>query len=316
MGKLISMRQAYGEALVELGAVNPDVVALSADVSSSDFSSLFETRFPDRFFNVGIAEPCLVDVAAGLAMMGKIPFANTFAFLFALRAVEQVRTSVCFANANVKLAATYAGVSDSFDGPTHHAITDLAVMRALPNMTIVVPADAREVRQAVPAVAACQGPVYLRLCRNEMPDLPGPEHPFEVGRIIELRAGGDLTLIGIGIMVGRCLDAADVLARDGIQARVLQVHTLKPLDAQAIISAASETGVIVTAEEHSIIGGLGAAALEALAEIHPVPVVRIGIRDRFAETGPYLALLERMGLGVTHIVEAAHYALKVKPRSK
>jgi transketolase len=320
MGKLIPMRQAYGEALVELGAVNSDVIVLSADVSSSDFSSLFEARFPDRFFNVGIAEPCLVDVAAGLARAGKIPFANTFAFLFALRAAEQVRTSVCFSNANVKLAATYAGVSDSFDGPTHHAITDLAVMRALPNMTIVVPADAREVRQAVPAAAAWQGPVYLRLCRNEMPDLPGAEHPsaslrtgpFEIGRVVELRAGGDLTLIGIGIMVGRCLDAADVLAREGIQARVLQVHTLKPLHTLAIISAARETGAIVTAEEHSIIGGLGGAVLETLAEAHPVPVVRVGIRDRFAETGPYLALLERMGLGVTNIVAAARRALEAK----
>ena len=312
MGKLIPMRQAYGEALVELGAVNPDIVVLSADVSSSDFSSLFETRFPDRFFNVGIAEPCLVDVAAGLAMVGKIPFANTFAFLFALRAAEQVRTSVCFANTNVKLAATYAGVSDSFDGPTHHAITDLALMRALPNLTVIVPADAREVRQAVPAIAAWQGPVYLRLCRNEIPDLFGVEHPFEIGRIVGLRAGDDLTLIGIGIMAGRCLDAADVLAREGIQARVLLVHTLKPLDTQAIVSAASQTGAIVTVEEHSVIGGLGAAVLETLAETHPVPVVRVGIRDRFAETGPYVPLLERMGLGVPHIVNAARRALKAK----
>jgi len=249
-----------------VGAANPDIVVLSADVSNSDFSYMFQERFPDRFFNTGIAEPCLVDVAAGLAMAGKIPFANTFAFLFALRAVEQVRTSICFTKANVKLAAAYGGLSDSFDGPTHHSISDLAIMRALPNMTVVVVADAVETKQAVPAVATWPGPVYLRLSRAELPVLFGPEHPFEIGHAVELRPGDDITLIGTGVMVGRCLEAADTLAREGIHARVLEIHTLKPLDITTIQAAARETGAIVTAEEHSIIGGLGAAVLEALAE--------------------------------------------------
>jgi len=273
---------------------------------------MFQERFPDRFFNTGIAEPCLVDVAAGLAMAGKIPFANTFAFLFALRAVEQVRTSICFTKANVKLAAAYGGLSDSFDGPTHHSISDLAIMRALPNMTVVVVADAVETKQAVPAVATWPGPVYLRLSRAELPVLFGPEHPFEIGHAVELRPGDDITLIGTGVMVGRCLEAADTLAREGIHARVLEIHTLKPLDITTIQAAARETGAIVTAEEHSIIGGLGAAVLEALAETYPVPVIRVGIQDRFAETGPYFPLLERMGLGVSHVVAAAHTAIKAK----
>ena len=310
MAELISMRKAYAEALVELGAANPDVVALTADVGTSDFTYLFEQRFPDRYYNAGIAEPCMVDVAAGLALGGKVPFANTFAFLFALRALEQVRTSLCMTKTNVKLAAAYSGVSDSFDGPTHHCVTDLAIMRALPNMTVVVAADGVEMKQVVAAVAVWPGPVYLRICRNEVPTLP--EHPFRIGQAVELSPGSDVTLIATGIMVARCLEAVDLLAQEGIRARVLEVHTLKPLDVAAIQSAAKETGAIVTAEEHSIVGGLGGAVLEALAETQPVPVVRVGIRDRFAESGPYLPLLERLGLGVSHLVEAARKAVAAK----
>lgn len=311
MREMILMRQAYGEALVALGRTHPNVVVLSADVSNSDFSFMFEAAYPDRFFNTGIAEPCLVDVAAGLAMSGKVAIANTFAAFFALRAAEQVRTNVCFTKANVKLAGAYAGLSDSFDGPTHHAISDIAVMRALPNMTVVVPADATEVRQAVSAMVGWPGPVYLRLCRNEVPTIFDASHPFEIGKAVALRPGGDLTLIGAGIMVARCLDAADALVQEGIQARVLEVHTIKPLDTTAVVAAASETGAIVTAEEHSVIGGLGGAVLEALAET-PVPVVRVGVADRFAETGPYMPLLERMGLGVGAIAAAARRAIGLK----
>lgn len=311
MREMILMRQAYGEALVALGRTHPDVVVLSADVSNSDFSFMFEAAYPDRFFNTGIAEPCLVDVAAGLALSGKVAIANTFAAFFALRAAEQVRTNVCFTKANVKLAGAYAGLSDSFDGPTHHAISDIAVLRALPNMTVVVPADATEVRQAVSAMVGWPGPVYLRLCRNEVPTIFDASHPFEIGKAVALRPGGDLTLIGAGIMVARCLDAADALAQEGIQARVLEVHTIKPLDTAAVIAAASETGAIVTAEEHSVIGGLGGTVLEALAET-PVPVVRVGVADRFAETGPYFPLLERMGLGVGAIITAARRAIGLK----
>ena len=312
MAELVMMRKAFGEALAELGAVNPRVVALSADVSNSDYTYLFQERFPERFFNTGIAEPCLVDVAAGFAKAGWIPFANTFAFLFELRALEQIRTSVCFTKENVKFAGTYAGMSDSFDGPTHHAITDLAIMRALPNMTVVVAADSFEVRQATLAVAAYPGPVYLRICRNEVPLIFDQTHPFEIGKSVLLRPGNDVTLIGTGVMVARCIEAADVLAREGVSARVLEIHTIKPLDDEAVVAAARETGAIVTAEEHTIIGGLGGAVLEALAEVHPVPVVRVGVRDHFTETGPYLIMLERQGLGVRNIVDAANKALKLK----
>jgi len=312
MATLVSVRKAYGEALVELGAANPNVVALSADVCNSDFSYMFEERFPERFFNTGIAEPCLVDVAAGFAKSGHIVFANTFAFLFELRALEQIRTSVCFTKDNVKFAATYAGVSDSFDGPTHHSITDIAIMRALPNMTVVVVADAVEAKQAVPAVAAYPGPVYLRLSRAEAPVIFDSSHPFEIGKAVLLRPGGDVTLMATGIMVGRTLEAADALAKEGITARVLEMHTIKPLDGAAVVAAARETRAIVTAEEHTIIGGLGGAVLEALAEVHPVPVVRVGIHDRFTETGPYFTMLDRLGLGVQNIVDAARAAIRLR----
>lgn len=201
MATLVSIRQAYGEALAELGAANARVVALSADVSNSDFSYMFQARFPERFFNTGIAEPCLVDVAAGFAKCGKIPFVNTFAFLLELRALEQVRTSVCFTKENVKLAGGYAGVSDSFDGPTHHSITDLAIIRAMPNMAVVVVADAVETKQAVPAVANYPGPVYLRLGRNELPVIFDASHPFEIGKAVTLRPGNDVTLVCAGVMV-------------------------------------------------------------------------------------------------------------------
>lgn len=314
MAQLASIRKAYGEALVALGEVRQDVVVLSADVSNSDFSYMFQERFPERFFNVGIAEPCLVDVAAGLAREGKVPFANTFSFLLSLRAAEAVRTSVCFSKNNVKLAAAYSGLSDSFDGPTHHAITDIAIMRALPGMTVVVVADATEAKLAVPVVADWPGPVFLRLSRAEVPVVFGPDHRFEIGRGELLQPGDDVTLIGTGVMIGRCLEAADALRHEGVGARVIEVHTVKPLDAGLVIRAAQETGCVVTAEEHSIIGGLGGAVLEALSEVAPVPVVRLGLRDTFAETGPYFDLLEKYGLGIADIVHGAKRALALKRR--
>jgi transketolase len=312
MAELISMRKAYGEALVKLGRLNPDVVALSADVSNSDFSYMFQETFPDRFINVGIAEQSLVDVAVGLAYSGKIPFANTFAFLFATRALEMVRTHLCYGAANVKLMAAYAGISDSFDGPTHHAITDLAIMRSLPHMTVVVPSDPWAVDKLLPQVAEWEGPVYFRLNRNEVPVLFDETYAPRIGQAILLRPGGDVTLICCGLMVSRCLEAADLLQEEGIGARVLEMHTLKPLDTQAILQAARETGALVTAEEHSIIGGLGGAVAETVVEDHPVPVIRVGLRDTFAETGPYADLLNRYGMSIQHIVEAAKRAKSLK----
>jgi transketolase len=312
MYQLLPMRKAYGEALVRLGHANPDVVALSADVSNSDFSYMFAEAFPDRFFNVGIAEQSLVDVAVGLAYSGKIPFANTFAFLFATRALEMIRTHLCYGEANVKLMAAYSGISDSFDGPTHHAITDVAIMRSLPRMTVVVPGDTVAVAKLLPQVADWPGPVYFRLNRNEVPLIFDDTYTPQIGRAVALRGGRDVTLICNGMLVSRCLEAADRLADDGISAAVLEMHTVKPLDVEAVIRAARETGALVTAEEHSIVGGLGGAVAETVADACPVPVKRVGLADRFAETGPYLALLDRYGMSVEHVIAAARGAVDAK----
>jgi transketolase len=314
MAELVSMRKAYGQALVELGKVNPDVVVLSADVSNSDHSYMFEEVFPDRFFNVGIAEQSLVDVAVGLAYSGKIPFANTFAFLFATRALEMVRTHLCYGEANVKLMGAYAGLSDSFDGPTHHSITDVAIMRSLPKMTIVIPSDPVCLAKLLPQVADWPGPVFFRLNRNEVPVLFDDSYSPKIGKAITLRPGDDVTLICSGLMVSRCLDAARMLSSQGIEGRVLEVHTVKPFDIEGVVQAARETGALVTVEEHSIVGGLGGAVAEAVSDAYPVPVKRIGIADRFAETGPYFEMLDRYGMSVEDIVDAAQQAVTSKRR--
>jgi len=311
-GEPVSMRLAYGQALVELGRARDDVVVLSADVSNSDHSYMFEEAFPDRFFNVGIAEQALVDVAVGLANGGKVPVANTFAFLFATRALEQVRTHLCYGEANVKLAGAYAGLSDSFDGPTHHAVTDLAIMRSLPHMTVVVPADPLGVDKLLPQVAAWQGPVFFRLCRNEVPVIFGDLYEPQVGKGVVLGDGRDVTIIGCGVMVARCLKAAERLAEAGIEARVVEMHTVKPLDRELVARCAAETGALVTAEEHSIIGGLGGAVAEALVEGEPVPLERVGVADTFAESGPYSELMDKYGLSVDDIVAAVQRAIARK----
>lgn len=312
MAELIPMRKVYGQALVDLGRSRPDVVALSADVSNSDFSFMFQEAFPDRFYNVGIAEQSLVDVAVGLAYAGKIPFANTFAFLFATRALEMIRTHLCYGGANVKLMAAYSGVSDSFDGPTHHAITDLAIMRSLPGMTVIVPGDTVAVARLLPLVAEHRGPVYFRLNRNDVPRVYADDASFSIGKAVQIRDGSDVTLIGTGILLERCLQAADRLAGESLSARVLDMHTIKPIDEEAIRKAALETGALVTAEEHSTIGGLGGAVAEVIAESCPVPLARVGLPDTFAETGPYLELLDRYGMSVADIVRAAHKAMALK----
>jgi transketolase len=306
------MRIAYGQALVELGKTNPDVVVLSADVSNSDHSFMFEEVFPDRFFNVGIAEQSLVDVAVGLAYSGKIPFANTFAFLFATRALEMVRSHICYGEANVKLMGAYAGLSDSFDGPTHHSVTDIAIMRSLPKMSVVVPSDPVGLAKLLPQAAEWPGPVFFRLNRNEVPVLFDDGYDPKIGQAITLRPGNDVTLICAGLMVSRCLDAAEVLAGEGVNARVLESHTVKPLDAEGVLQAARETGALVTVEEHSIVGGLGGAVAEAVTDAYPVPVKRVGLADRFAETGPYFEMLDRYGMSVDDIAAAARQALAEK----
>lgn len=306
------MRKAYGNALVELGHARNDVVVLSADVSSSDFSYMFEQRFPDRFFNVGIAEPALVDAAVGLANGGFVPIANTFAFLFATRALEMIRTHLCYGKANVKLAGAYAGLSDSFDGPTHHSITDLAIFRSLPRMTIVVPADSLAVARLLPQVAAWDGPVFLRLCRNEVPRIFTDDYQPEIGKGIMLIDGENVAIVACGVLVARALQAAEILLHEGIRARVVEMHTIKPFDAELVTRCAQETGAVVTAEEHSVVGGLGGAVAECLAATCPVPLERVGIADTFAECGPYAELLDKYGMSVDAIRHAVRRAVKRK----
>jgi transketolase len=316
MADLISMRKAYGEALVKLGQDYPDVVVLSADVSNSDFSYMFQEKYPERFFNTGIAEQSLVDVAAGLAYAGKIPLANTFAFLFATRALEMVRTHLCYGQANVKLMGAYAGLSDSFDGPTHHSITDIATLRSLPNMTVIVPSDPIAVAKLLPQVVEWDGPVYVRLNRNEVPVLFDDSYAPRIGKAMLLRPGNDVAIIACGLMVSRALEAAEELAKTGLEARVVDMHTIKPLDEEAIEQAARETGAIVTAEEHSILGGLGGAVAEVTGKCYPVPVMRVGVQDCFAETGPYDDILDRYGLTAGDIVAGARAAYATKNKVK
>jgi transketolase len=314
--ELVAMRRAYGEALVELGRDDPAVVALTADVQTSDFSYLFGEAFPDRYVNVGIAEQCLIDVAVGLANTGLVPFVNTFAVFMASRAVEPVLTHLAYGGANVKLMAGYSGISPQMEGPTHHAITDLAIMRALPNLAVVSPADAVAMRRLLPQVRAWPGPVYYRFTRQEVPLLFDDAYQPQIGRAVTLREGGDVTLIGVGTLVSRCLWAAEALAREGIEARVVEMHTLKPLDEAAIADAAAATGAIVTAEEHSVINGLGAAVAEVVTDRGlGVPVKRVGLQDRFAGSGPYERMLDTYGMSVGDVVVAARAAIGLKRRS-
>jgi transketolase len=309
----IPMRAGFGRALVAYGAENPDLVVLDVDTSSSTLTKYFAETYPERFLNIGIAEPCMIDVAVGLALGGKIPIANGFAALLALRALEQIRTCVCYANANVKIAAGYAGLSDFKDGPTHHAIVDIATTRALPNLTVIVPADATEAGCWVPIIAEHEGPVYIRLSRAAVLPVHSKDPALEIGKGLVLRDGGDVTLIATGAMVGRCLEAADALAEDEINARVLEIHTVKPLDQELILQAALETGALVTAEEHSIIGGLGGAVAETLSG-HPGGVLeRVGIKDTFARTAlDPESLMDAYGLAVKNVVTAAKRAFAHK----
>jgi transketolase len=312
MAEMVSMRKAYGEALVALGRERSDIVVLSADVSNSDHSYYFQEAFPERFVNVGIAEQSLVDVAVGFACTGYVPLANTFAFLFATRALEMIRTHVCYGKANVKLMGAYGGLSDSYDGPTHHSITDLAILRSLPHMNVVVPAGPVALASLLPEIAAWDGPVYCRLNRNEVPTVYDSGASLAIGRAELLRNGDDVTLVACGLMVTRALAAAEGLAGQGIEARVLDMHTVKPLDEAALRSAAEETGAVVTVEEHSVVGGLGGAVAEYLSGVQPVPIRRVGVQDRFAESGPYDAILTEYGLAEEHIVQAASAVVERK----
>lgn len=295
--KKIATRASYGEALVELGKEHDDLVVLDADLAAATKTGTFKKAFPDRFFDCGIAESNLMGVAAGIASTGMVPFASTFAMFAAGRAFEQVRNSIGYPHLNVKIGATHAGISVGEDGATHQCNEDIALMRTIPGMTIINPADDVEAKVAVKAAYEMDGPVYLRFGRLAVPVINDtPDYQFEIGKGVVLREGKDLAIVATGLCVSSALEAAKLLAEDGIDAKVINIHTIKPLDEELIVAAAKETGKIVTVEEHSVIGGLGGAVCEALSEKAPVPVKRIGVQDVFGESGPAVKLIEKYGL--------------------
>lgn len=311
--KKIATRQAYGDALVEFGAKYPELIVLDADLSKSTKTDAFRKEFPERHINCGIAEADMMSIAAGLASTGKIVFASTFAMFAAGRAYEQVRTSIGYTHLNVKIGATHAGLSVGEDGATHQCNEDIGLMRTIPGMVIINPADAVEARAAVEAAILHKGPVYLRFGRLAVPvinDHPG--YRFELGRGVQLREGHDVTIIATGLMVPPALDAAELLANEGIDARVVNIHTIKPIDVEIIARAAADTGAIVTAEEHSIIGGLGSAVCETVADTCPVPVIRVGVNDEFGKSGPAQEVLDAFGLNAANIVAKAKQVLARK----
>jgi len=310
--QVLPQRVVFGTALAKLGAEFPHLVVLDADVSSSTQTALFAQAYPKRFFNFGIAEANMVSAAAGMAAVGLLPVVSTFAFLLAVRAGDAVRSLVAYNRLNVKMAGGYAGLSDFADGASHQSVEDLAVMTGIPNITVVAPCDAVETRLAVRAMLEHAGPVYLRLSRAVVPTWFDDDHPFEIGKGIMLRDGGDVTLIGTGPMVAVACSAADLLAQRGIAARVIDMHTIKPLDHDVVMRAARETGAIVTVEEHNIHGGLGSAVCAAVAESEPAPVTRCGIPDRFGESGAYTEILARAGLDAEHVAAAAEQTLRRK----
>ena len=306
--KKIATRQSYGEALVELGAEHDDFVVLDADLAAATQTGKFKAAYPDRFFDAGIAENNMIGMAAGVAAAGHVAFASTFAMFAAGRSFEQIRNSVGYPHLNVKICATHAGISVGEDGATHQCNEDIALMRAVPGMTVVVPADDVEARAAVRAAYATDGPFYVRLGRLAVPVVNDPEtFEFQVGKGIVMREGSDVTIVACGLMVQAALEAAETLACRGVSAEVIDMHTVKPIDADLIVASAAKTGRVVTCEEHSVIGGLGDAVCGVLAEKCPVPVRKLGVRDVFGESGPAADLLHRYGLdaeGVVREVEA------------
>ena len=312
MADMMATRDAYGEALKELGSINKDVVVLDADLSGSTKTAVFKKEYPDRFFNVGISEQSLMGTAAGLAAAGKIPFASTFAMFATGRAFEIIRNSICYPKLNVKIAATHAGLTVGEDGASHQAIEDISIMRSIPNMVVLNPADGVEARLCVLKAAEYVGPVYIRLGRSNVPVIFDENYTFEIGKGVELKSGEDVTIIATGIMVAKALEASEVLEKEGISARVINISTIKPIDKDIIIKAAKETKGIVTAEEHSIIGGLGSAVAEVLVENCPVPMKRVGVEDTFGESGNGDELLVKYGLTPENIIKNVKSILAIK----
>jgi transketolase len=308
----IATRKAYGEALVELGTEDPRIVVMDADLAKSTMTDMFWKQFPDRFFDAGIAEQDMLCMCAGLARTGKIAFASTYGVFVAGRAWDQIRTTICYTDLNVKIGGAHGGVSVGPDGATHQALEEFALMRVLPNMTVIGPCDYAETKKAVHAAAAMEGPVYLRFGREPVAVLTTPQSPFAVGRGEVFREGRDVAIIANGVMVKEALDAAEELAGEGIDARVINIHTVKPIDRDLIAKAAAETRAIVTAEEHQVMAGFGSAVAEVVVTTHPVPMSFVGVQDRFGESGAPDELMEAFGLRGHHIAAQAREVLTRK----
>ena len=312
MAEKIATREAYGNALAELGE-KYDFVVLDADLAAATKTGVFKKKYPERFFDCGIAEGNMMSVAAGIATTGKVVFASSFAMFAAGRAYEQVRNSIGYPHLNVKIGATHAGITVGEDGATHQCIEDFALMRAIPGMTVINPADAVEAKAAVEAAINFVGPVYMRFGRYAVPVInDNADYKFEIGKGVEMKDGSDITIVATGMMVSMALEAAEALKEKGISVRVVNIHTLKPIDKDIILKAAKETGAIVTAEEHSIIGGLGSAVAEVVGEGCPVPVVRLGVNDEFGHSGKVPPLLEMYGLTTANLIAKVEEALKLK----
>ncbi len=310
--KKVATRAAFGNALVKLGAERDDFVVLDADLAAATQTGMFKKAFPDRFYDCGIAEADMIGIAAGIAATGKKVVCSSFAMFAAGRAFEQIRNSVGYPHLNVIIGATHAGISVGEDGATHQCCEDIALMRTIPGMTIINPADETEAKKAVEAAFELDGPVYMRFGRLAVPVIFGEDYKFEVGKSVELKEGNDVTIIATGLMVAEALEAYELLKKEGINARVINMHTIKPLDNEAVIKAAKETGAIVTAEEHSVIGGLGGAVSELLSEEYPVPVLKLGVYDTFGHSGPAPKLLDEFGLRAVNIAEKAKKAITLK----
>lgn len=306
-------REAYGKTLVKLGEENKNIVVLDADLSKSTKTAGFAKAYPERFINMGIAEGDMMATAAGLSTCGKIPFASTFAIFATGRAFEQIRNSICYPNLNVKVAATHAGLTVGEDGASHQSIEDLSLMRSIPNMTVICPSDDVETEAAIRAAAKYYGPVYIRLGRSSVPTINNrPGYKFQIGKAVVLKEGCDVSIFATGIMVNEALKAADALKEKGIDAEVINIHTLKPIDSEAIVKSCKKTGCAVTCEEHSIIGGLGSAVMEVLSEEYPVYVRRIGVMDKFGQSGKPNEVLKAYGLTSENIVKAAEEVFSKK----
>ena len=310
--KMESQRKQYGKTLVEIGKERKDLVVLDADLSSSTRTADFAEVYPERFFNVGIAEQNMMDTAAGLAASGKLVFASTFAVFGTGRCYDQIRQSIAYPKLNVKIVASHAGITVGGDGASHQIIEDIALMRVLPNMNVIVPVDSPETYRVVKSIAKTLGPCYVRIGRADVPTITDEDTKFDINQAPVMRDGKDITLIGCGIMVSKCLEAAEELAKHGVDARVINLHTIKPMDEKTIVRAARETGGVVTAEEHSVMMGMGSAVAMVLVENFHAPMKRVGIPDVFGESGACDELMDKYGLTVDNVVEAAHDVLKRK----